>query len=211
MWTTTVYSLSHVVDHPMSSDLKKAEKRLRELCFVSLESSFVFDAVLWCLLPCPLSPWEVFDLLSFYRSRYRNTELFSVRYIYIYISNDISKVSVRYPTLIWDKYNIHFANHIYDIPGIYYVTWSTRRRAGFAITIPVAIRYYYHDETSWLSGKKPGLRSLHQKGKCPDGLLCGWRRSQRHRLHGRVIGGILVGASDIPCPQAKEHFRLELF
>ena len=85
MWTTTVYSLSHVVDHPMSSDLKKAEKRLRELCFVSLESSFVFDAVLWCLLPCPLSPWEVFDLLSFYRSRYRNTELFSVRYIYIYI------------------------------------------------------------------------------------------------------------------------------
>ena len=58
---------------------------------MSLESSFV-HAVLCCSLPCPLSPWEAFDLLSFYRivivyrfivslSKYRS--FFGSIYIYI--------------------------------------------------------------------------------------------------------------------------------
>ena len=48
-------------------DLKKRRKKLRKLWIVSLVSSFVFHAVLCCSLPCPLSPWEAFGLLSFYR------------------------------------------------------------------------------------------------------------------------------------------------
>ena len=32
------------------------------------------------------------------------------------LSNDTSKVSVRYPTIFWgNEYNIHVANHIYMI------------------------------------------------------------------------------------------------
>ena len=53
---------------------------------MSLESSYVFRAVLCCLLPCPYSPGRcsAFYRLSFYRYRYRNTELFgSLIYIFM--------------------------------------------------------------------------------------------------------------------------------
>ena len=89
---------------------KKKKKRLRKFWVWSID---LFHAVFCCLLPCPLSPWEAFGLLLYNRIGivYRIIETiieipnffrFDNIYIsiYIYWSNDISKVSVRFPTLI---------------------------------------------------------------------------------------------------------------
>ena len=89
-------------------DLKKTEKRLRKLWLVSLESSFFVFLVPPCVVmfvavsPIPLGCVRPFIILSYrYRlslslSKYRTF----VGSILFFKSNDISKVSVRYPTLL---------------------------------------------------------------------------------------------------------------
>ena len=87
-------------------DMKKSGKRLRKLWLVSLESSFVFHAGLWCLLPCPLSPWEAFGLLSSYRIFIVYRFIVIVIEITIFFRFDKTKIieryiesSLRYPRL----------------------------------------------------------------------------------------------------------------
>ena len=147
-------------------DLKKSKKKGFGSCDFSVQSLCVPRCVL-ILLPCPLSPWEAFDLLPFYRivivyrfivivveipnffrfdmlypcryareklsvreddrrcsplafcpkrisvgrahhyrkhmcsiRRFRTKLTFRRNVLNIFLSNDISKVSVRYPTLV---------------------------------------------------------------------------------------------------------------